>query len=281
MQGDGTSDARGTQGDTGAPARIPLTRRELRRLREQGAVPEANNGANLIPNATTPAPPVDSRPAAADTFSLSGMFASAASPVSDAVSAQRPNILVVCTGNICRSPLAEILLRERLADLDVRIHSAGTHALVGRGMPDPAQKLGVALGASPAMLAEHRGRLLTERMLDEADLVLTMTAEQSTHAAELAPSALLKVFPVRVFARLSATLTAAQVVSSSQGASGADRLRSVARAVSGRRAAAPPAPADEDVVDPYRRPAEVYAQAGEQLAPALDEVVRVIRATLN
>ncbi len=53
----------------------------------------------------------------------------------------RPSrVTVLCTGNICRSPIAEVLLSERLADLgvtDVEVGSAGTHALVGSGaMPE-------------------------------------------------------------------------------------------------------------------------------------------------
>ena len=43
-------------------------------------------------------------------------------------------VLTVCTGNVCRSPLAEALLRERLAPLDIRVRSAGTRALIGSAM---------------------------------------------------------------------------------------------------------------------------------------------------
>ena len=53
------------------------------------------------------------------------------------------SVLTVCTGNICRSPLAELILAASLSDIpDVRVESAGTGALVGHGMPDPALRGG-------------------------------------------------------------------------------------------------------------------------------------------
>ncbi|GMA87571.1 hypothetical protein GCM10025868_28210 [Angustibacter aerolatus] len=47
-------------------------------------------------------------------------------------------VLVVCTGNVCRSPLVERLLRQRLGTDAVDVSSAGTQALVGEPMTDPA-----------------------------------------------------------------------------------------------------------------------------------------------
>ena len=61
------------------------------------------------------------------------------------------SILTVCSGNICRSPLAEQLLRVGLTDLaGVTVSSAGTIALVGEGMPAEAQALSVRYGATDA-----------------------------------------------------------------------------------------------------------------------------------
>lgn len=56
-------------------------------------------------------------------------------------------ILTVCTGNICRSPLAAELLASRLDPQNFIVESAGTSALVGEQMPDPAIEIATRLGA--------------------------------------------------------------------------------------------------------------------------------------
>ena len=80
-------------------------------------------------------------------------------------------ILVVCTGNICRSPIAEGLLKAALPGKTV--FSAGTMAMVGDG----ADPLSVEVSAANALdIASHRAQQLTLPMLQAADLVLTLDA---------------------------------------------------------------------------------------------------------
>ncbi len=83
-------------------------------------------------------------------------------------------ILFVCTGNICRSPMAEGLMKKMLSEKglqSVRVASAGTHALEGH----PASGNAVAVMASQAVdITGHRGRQLDNRMLATSDLVLVM-----------------------------------------------------------------------------------------------------------
>lgn len=227
-----------------------------------------------------PAAPVAAEPAdppgGVSFGSLAGMFAAPAEEASP-----RPTVLTVCTGNICRSPLAESLLRTRLAELDLRVHSAGTQALVGHGMTEPAQRVAAQRGAAAAVTAAHRARLLTEPLLDDADLILTMTAEQRDYAVQMLPRRLHRIFPVREFARLAQGVTDAQVRAIAEGA-GPDprrRLVAVVETVAERRGGS--APKGEDVIDPYRRSDEVYEQSADQLVPALAEVERVIRAALT
>src|SRR5690606_4076566 len=102
---------------------------------------------------------------AANSAALFGTHDSAAdeqssAPQQDETVADAPampaTILTVCTGNICRSPMGEILLRANLADLGVRVHSAGTHALVDHEMTEQSQQLAVRLGATEADATAHR-----------------------------------------------------------------------------------------------------------------------------
>lgn len=78
-------------------------------------------------------------------------------------------ILVVCVGNICRSPMAEAVLRAHYPDKTVQ--SAGIDALAG----EPAHPTAIALMRERGLdLDGHRGRQLDERLLRGSDLVLVM-----------------------------------------------------------------------------------------------------------
>lgn len=191
-------------------------------------------------------------------------------------------ILTVCTGNICRSPMAEVLLRARLESLGVRVHSAGTHALVDHAMTEPAQDIALGLGAAAAATSGHRARYLVEPMLKDADLILAMAREHRSHAVRLVPGALRRTFTLREFARLSQTLSTedAQAAADAAGEDPHQRLRAVALAVTGQRGLTAAVPDDDDIIDPYRRSRETYELSASQLAPAIDEVERIVRASL-
>lgn len=83
-------------------------------------------------------------------------------------------ILIVCTGNICRSPAAEVMLQDRLIRdglSDWKVESAGTWALVDR----PATDHMVTLMAEQGLdLSQHRARNVNRQIVERADLVLTM-----------------------------------------------------------------------------------------------------------
>lgn len=101
------------------------------------------------------------------------------------MSAPRPyRLLVVCTGNTCRSPMGEALLRRMLeeAGIEAEVRSAGTHA--ARGWP--AHPLASAVARDAGLdLSAHRSQLLSRELLSWADTVLCMSAGHVNRAREI------------------------------------------------------------------------------------------------
>jgi protein-tyrosine phosphatase len=106
------------------------------------------------------------------------------------VSAADFQILTVCLGNVCRSPMMERLLQDRLPEgFDVR--SAGLTAMVGRPMePNAAAELARLHGSAEGFLASD----FVARFADDADLILTATAEIRSRVLAESPGALRRAF---------------------------------------------------------------------------------------
>lgn len=176
-------------------------------------------------------------------------------------------VLVVCTGNICRSPLAERLgrayLDDRLGENGqlVRLTSAGVGAVVGSAMhPDSALVL-QGYGGDPSGFV---ARQLVEDMAIDADLTLTMTRAHRQRVLELAPRALARTFTLREAAALVDLLGDVDL----PGEGLADRARALVRELNGARSRRQAGPAD-DVGDPIGRPVEVHEEVGAEIAEAL------------
>lgn len=107
------------------------------------------------------------------------------------------SILVVCIGNICRSPMGEALISTALPHL--KVTSAGVGALVGQ----PADPLARELMAERGLdIESHRARQLTSQMCQEADLMLTMDEEQRLHISQRHPFTRGKLFRLGEVARV-------------------------------------------------------------------------------
>lgn len=189
--------------------------------------------------------------------------------------ADRPTpfvVLLVCTGNICRSALAERLgrayLTERLGEAagDVRLESAGTRAVVDSAMhPDSALVL-QGYGAEPG---DFRARQLVESMGAEADLTLTMTRVHRREVLRAAPRALQRTFTLREAAHLLELLDPGAVPPGEDLPARARGLVKDMAAARSRRHGGE----DDDVPDPIGRPLEAHEEAGELIVGSLIPVL--------
>src|SRR5664279_1590386 len=118
--------------------------------------------------------------------------------------AERPfRILLVCEANVCRSPMAEYLLRESLADKGADTHafelsSAGIHADDGAEIDPRTVEQLTRLSVSPNGFQSHT---ITAQDLDDADLILTATRAQRSLLLERQPTALRRSFTMLEFAQ--------------------------------------------------------------------------------
>jgi protein-tyrosine phosphatase len=111
-------------------------------------------------------------------------------------------LLAVCTGNICRSPMAEALLKHELrsrACTGVDVTSAGTWADHGSPASSGAQSVLLERGID---LSGHRSRPLEAHHLAAADLVIVMTSVHLREVLEIEPSFAPKTFLVKEFPEL-------------------------------------------------------------------------------
>jgi protein-tyrosine phosphatase len=143
-------------------------------------------------------------------------------------------VLLICTGNQCRSPMAAGLLRHRLAAAgsSATVRSAG---LLGDGVPATGHAVAV-LARRGVDISDHRSRRLTREAIVDADLVIGMARHHVREAILLDPSALSRTFTLRDLVR--------------------------------RASAAPPRRRDEPMatwlrrLDPARRHADLVGEAG-------------------
>lgn len=176
-------------------------------------------------------------------------------------------ILVVCTGNVCRSPLAEQLLvnaaGEKFADVVV-VTSAGTEAPVGAPMSPPAAEISVQHGADPT---QHEARQLTVDQVRDSDLVLVASRAHRSEVARLYPKVARRLFTIREFGRLATAVTE----SGPEVAETADDLRELVGRAVGLRGYLTPVEAElDDIVDPIGRSDRTYSRMAKELVPAVN-----------
>ena len=172
-------------------------------------------------------------------------------------------VLVVCTGNIARSPMTELLMQAMTdPQSGLVVSSAGVHALVGQAM-DPGSAAAMSkLGLDPGL---HRARQFEPVMAEKADLILAAERYHLEIVLHQAPTALRRTFTIKEFARIAEHVrpgTPRQVV---------------ARAAAARGLAPAPAhPTDDDVADPHGQPVKVNLATARELATAVHAIVSAL-----
>lgn len=193
------------------------------------------------------------------------------------------SVLTVCTGNICRSPLAEQLLTLGLdGEPSVVVASSGTGALVGAAMPYQAQEIARGLGVRAP--ETHRARALTVAQLRDADLVVALSREHRRVIVEMFPRGARRTFTLRELARLVADIDDSERGAFAAVPTGdtAQRLRAFVEIAATRRGLVlpPESPDDDDVVDPYGRDDSTYRRSANEIVPAVRTLVEQLRIAL-
>lgn len=149
-------------------------------------------------------------------------------------------VLFVCTGNICRSPLAEALLRDYVSRRDlgdrVSVSSAGTFALNGNQATTQAIRAGADWGLD---LSSHRAREVSGAIMAENDIILGMTRRHCDELVGEFPRHENKIYLALLFPR---------------------RL-------------SPDEPGGIDVPDPIGLSVDYYTQVLEMMQPALPRIL--------
>ncbi|MBB6351294.1 arsenate reductase/protein-tyrosine-phosphatase family protein [Nonomuraea muscovyensis] len=176
-------------------------------------------------------------------------------------------ILFVCTGNICRSPLAERLTRSALGP-PFQVSSAGTRARPGMEMTERARRVLLGLGGDPGGFAS---RPLTGELVAAADLVLTATVAHRAEAVAMHLPAAGRTFTIAEFGALSQEVPAGPLVAQRDPVRRARTLVEQVRELRGLVHVDQP-----DIPDPFGGSRWAYRTAGRRIAQALAAPLRLL-----
>jgi len=172
----------------------------------------------------------------------------------------RFRILAVCTANICRSPMVEILLRQRLDPHIFDVASAGVQGWREAPVDSMVVLELERLGASAEGFSS---RPLERQLVEDADLILSATRGHRSEVVGRFPGVLRRSFTVREFASL---------VDGVEASSPTDLVHAAFR----RRSEAGD---DVDLLDPFRQPPAVHRAVANQVAAAVEVVADRLAAS--
>lgn len=184
-------------------------------------------------------------------------------------------IMTVCTGNICRSPYAQLALGHALESVrpgDFEVVSAGTQALIGNAVEPGSASILDTKGIAHDTFA---ARQISERMLDDVDIVLPLEVAHRKIVLSYSPRHLKRAYTVKEFARLldsaderepwTQRLAGLTTTEERWAAlpSHLARERGLSRAPEGA----------DDIDDPYRQPQEVFDRMAAEVDAAVERIV--------
>lgn len=177
-------------------------------------------------------------------------------------------ILIVCEGNIGRSPAAQLLLANQVDPRIARFASAGVGALAGLPICQEVRGPLVAAGIDPD---DHRSRQVSTQMVSDADLVLGATRRHASKIVELNVQAMRRTYTLVGFTRqlqdlseLPGWAVAAQL--------GPQEWLDFVTSQRGRRTRVHEA--GDDIPDPYRAPAAAVRKSWDMTLRACDIIVK-------
>lgn len=181
----------------------------------------------------------------------------------------RFRVLFVCTGNVCRSPLAERLTRSALGPCPaVQVTSAGTRAEPGREMTERARRVLVRLGGDPTGFGS---RPLVPGLVAAADLVLTATREHRAESVAMHLPAVTRAFTIAEFGTLVRAVPPEEITRHRDPVRRARALVDEARALRGL------VRVDQfDIADPHGRSRLAHRAAGRGIARSLAVPLRLL-----
>jgi protein-tyrosine phosphatase len=164
-------------------------------------------------------------------------------------------ILSVCTGNICRSPMAEGFIRSMLAEFGIEGVDSASSGVSGWDDSPPTPEGIQAMIENGVDIHRHRARRLTAPMIREADLVVAMASEHRDAIDAMVPEARDRTFTLKELARLLDRLPETPATGGPAG----DQLDAVVAAAANLRAGGTVPPSrDEDIADPLGLGVEAY-----------------------
>lgn len=183
--------------------------------------------------------------------------------------------MTVCTGNICRSPYAQLVLGDALEAVRsgvFEVTSSGTQAMIGSAVDPGSASI---LDGRGVVHADFAAQQVSERLLESMDFVLPLEVSHRKIVLSYSPRHLKRTFTLKEFARLLdsanerepwrqrlAGLTTPE-----------ERWRALPSHLARERGLSRALEGTDDIADPYRRPQEVFDRMAREVGAAVERIV--------